>query len=125
MTLSLTHSEFLAIHEKREHATPANLTQSYVVCDLAQKLSVCWSFIKSHLHSKTLVFMSSCQQVNFVFRLFSKMQPGISIMCLHGRMKQMKRLAVYNDFVDREEAVLLATDIAARGLDFSALDWVS
>ena len=92
--LSLKDPQFLAVHEKKEFATPDNLSQSFIVCDIAQKLPVAWSFIKAHLHSKTLMFLASCQQVNFVFRLFSKFQPGISIMCLHGRMKQMKRLAV-------------------------------
>lgn len=39
-------------------------------------------------------------------------------------MHQMKRMSVYEEFCDKETAVLFATDIAARGLDFPNVDWV-
>uniref|UniRef100_A0A8C6S6F2 ATP-dependent RNA helicase n=1 Tax=Neogobius melanostomus TaxID=47308 RepID=A0A8C6S6F2_9GOBI len=38
--------------------------------------------------------------------------------------QQMKRVEVYNDFVRKQNAVLFATDIAARGLDFPTVNWV-
>lgn len=37
-------------------------------------------------------------------------------MALYGKQKQLKRVAIYNDFCKKTEAVLFATDIAARGL---------
>jgi ATP-dependent RNA helicase DDX10/DBP4 len=45
-------------------------------------------------------------------------------MHLHGKQKQMTRLAMFNKFTKTKHAVLFATDIAARGLDFPAVDWV-
>jgi ATP-dependent RNA helicase DDX10/DBP4 len=36
----------------------------------------------------------------------------------------MKRLAVYTEFCAKKHAVLFATDVAARGLDFPAVQWV-
>ncbi len=45
-------------------------------------------------------------------------------MTLHGKIKQMKRLAIFTDFSKKKSAVLFATDIAARGLDFPSVDWV-
>lgn len=45
-------------------------------------------------------------------------------MALYGTMHQLKRMAVYENFCEKENAVLFATDIAARGLDFPAIDWV-
>ena len=36
----------------------------------------------------------------------------------------MTRLAVYDKFTKSSNAVLFATDIAARGLDFPSVDWV-
>jgi superfamily II DNA/RNA helicase len=38
------------------------------------------------------------------------------ILALHGKQQQMKRVEVYNDFIKKKNAVLFATDIAARGL---------
>jgi len=37
-------------------------------------------------------------------------------MALYGKQKQLKRVVIYNDFCKKTEAVLFATDIAARGL---------
>src|SRR5215475_9673042 len=53
-------------------STPESLEHRYVVCPLDKKLDILWSFIKSHLQSKILVFMSSCKQVRFVFETFCK-----------------------------------------------------
>lgn len=107
-----------------EGATPKALEQHYVVCELDKKLDVLWSFIKSHLQTKTLVFMSSCKQVRFAFETFCKMHPGIPLLHLHGKQKQMARLEMFKRFTSMKHAVLFATDIAARGLDFPSVDWV-
>ncbi len=55
-------------------------------------------------------------QVQYLFRVFCRLRPGISLLALHGKQQQMKRVEVYNDFVRKTSAVLFATDIAARGL---------
>ncbi|KAG2058137.1 DEAD-domain-containing protein [Suillus hirtellus] len=105
-------------------ATPNSLTQYYSICTLDKKLDVLWSFIKTHLHSKVLVFLSTGKQVRFVFETFCKMHPGIPLLHLHGKQKQSARLTMYSRFTSSQHAVLFATDIAARGLDFPSVDWV-
>lgn len=105
-------------------ATPTSLSQHYSVCTLDRKLDTLWSFIKTHLQSKTLVFLSSGKQVRFVFEAFCKMQPGIPLLHLHGKQKQATRLTTYSRFTSSQHAVLFATDIAARGLDFPSVGWV-
>ncbi|MCO5612623.1 hypothetical protein L7F22_066892 [Adiantum nelumboides] len=83
-----------------------------------------WSFLKTHLQSKTLVFLSSCKQVKFVLESFKRLHPGVPLKCLHGRMKQTQRMVVFFKFCEEKHSVLFATDIAARGLDFPEVDWV-
>lgn len=62
--------------------------------------------------------------MRFVFEAFKHLRPGIPVKCLHGRMRQEVRLAIYSQFCE-ERSVLIATDVAARGLDFNkAVDWV-
>ena len=39
------------------------LLQSYIVCELGDKMDLLWSFIKNHLKKKMLIFSSSCKQV--------------------------------------------------------------
>lgn len=122
--LSLKDPEYIAVHAEHAEATPKQLQQNYIVCPLQDKLDVLFSFIKSHLKSKIIVFMSTCSQVRFVFECFSGMQPGIPLIALHGKIKQEKRTMVFMDFARRKSACLFATDIAARGLDFPNVDWV-
>lgn len=64
--LSLSNPHSISVHEESEHSTPSGLVQSYMVCELHDKMSLLWSFIKNHLHHKVLVFMSSCKQVRII-----------------------------------------------------------
>lgn len=117
--------EYVAVRAgKDECATPAKLVQNYVICRLDKKLDILLGFIKTHLKSKMIVFFTSCAQVRFAFELLCALQPGMPVMALHGKCKHARRTQIYLDFVRRPGAVLLATDIAARGLDFPSVDWV-
>ncbi|KAF9485667.1 DEAD-domain-containing protein [Pholiota conissans] len=123
--LSLNNPVQIGIKGSESSSTmPANLEQHYLVAELDKKLDVLWSFIKTHLQTKIIVFMSSCKQVRFVFETFCKMHPGMPLLSLHGKQKQTARLAMYQKFTSMSHAVLFATDIAARGLDFPSIDWV-
>ena len=122
--LSLKEPEYVSVHEESQTSTPHQLSQSYIVCNLQDKLTTLFSFIKSHLTSKTIVFMSSCKQVKFLYEAFRRFRPGVPLMALYGRQKQLKRVGIYNDYCRKKSAVLFCTDIAARGLDFPSVSWV-
>ncbi|XP_073518536.1 probable ATP-dependent RNA helicase DDX10 [Phyllobates terribilis] len=122
--LSLKDPEYVWVHENAKFSTPATLEQNYVVCEISQKINLLFSFVRNHLKKKSIVFFSSCKEVQYLYRAFCRLRPGTSILALHGKQQQMKRMEVYNDFVRKESAVLFATDIAARGLDFPAVNWV-
>ncbi|PXF47583.1 ATP-dependent RNA helicase dbp4 [Gracilariopsis chorda] len=104
--------------------TPGGLRQSYAIIPGSEKLSVLWSFIKTHLKSKMIVFLSTGKQVRFVFETFCKLRPGMSLLHIHGNMKQLKRTDMYDLFCRTKSAVLFATDVASRGLDFPDVEWV-
>ncbi|KAF8717487.1 DEAD protein, partial [Rhizoctonia solani] len=125
--LSLRDPVYIGVTEdgaEGSGVTPKNLEQHYAICPLDRKLDALFGFIKTHLQSKALVFMSSCKQVRFVFETFCKLHPGIPLMHLHGKQKQTKRLDIFQKFASSKHAFLFATDVAARGLDFPAVDWV-
>lgn len=71
--LSLKDPAYVGVNEADiEGAMPSNLEQHYIVVELDRKLDVLYSFIRTHLTSKMLVFLSCCKQVSFN-----------SIQCLH------------------------------------------
>ena len=107
-----------------DQGMPAHLEQYYMVVPLERKLDMLFSFLRTHTQHKILVFFSSCRQVQFVHEVFCRLRPGIPLMALHGKQKQMRRLRIFDEYTRSKHAALFATDIAARGLDFPAVDWV-
>ena len=122
--LSLRDPEYVSVHEAAASATPTTLQQYYVVTPLPEKLDTLYSFIKSNLKSKIIVFMSSGKQVRFVYESLRHLQPGIPLLHLHGRQKQTARLDITSKFSASKNSCIFATDVVARGLDFPAVDWV-
>ncbi|KAH0551136.1 ATP-dependent RNA helicase dbp4 [Trichoglossum hirsutum] len=122
--LSLREPEYVSVHEAASSSTPSTLQQHYVITPLPEKLDTLYSFLRSNIKSKILVFLSSGKQVRFVYESFCHLQPGIPLLHLHGKQKQTARLDVTAKFSAAKYSCLFATDVAARGLDFPAVDWV-
>ncbi|KAH6634655.1 P-loop containing nucleoside triphosphate hydrolase protein [Chaetomium sp. MPI-SDFR-AT-0129] len=122
--LSLKDPEYVSAHEAAASATPATLQQSYIVTPLEEKLDTLWGFLRTNLKSKIIVFLSSGKQVRFIFESFKRMQPGIPLLHLHGRQKQVARMEITSRFSSAKYGCLFATDVVARGVDFPAVDWV-
>ena len=125
--LSLRDPEVVAVHAASAAATPLKLSQAWVRVSPGEKLDALWGFLRSHLRSKTIVFLATCGQVRFVHSAFKHLRPGVPVKALHGKMKHPRRLAVFRDFTEAGKGagmVLFATDVAARGLDFPDVDWV-
>jgi ATP-dependent RNA helicase DDX47/RRP3 len=49
---------------------------------------------------------------------------GFGAVCLHGQLSQPKRLGALNKFKSGQRNVLVATDVASRGLDIPNVDFV-
>ncbi|KAH7243556.1 P-loop containing nucleoside triphosphate hydrolase protein [Fusarium redolens] len=122
--LSLKDPEYVSVHEAAASATPTNLQQHYIITPLTEKLDTLYGFIKANLKSKIIVFLSSGKQVRFVYESFRHLQPGIPLLHLHGRQKQIARMEITNRFTAAKQSCLFATDVVARGIDFPAVDWV-
>lgn len=122
--LSLQDPEYVSVHAEDKSATPKGLTQNYIICPLEEKLDTLWSFIQASKKSKILCFFSSAKVVRFVYESFRHMQPGIPLLHIHGRQKQGARLDTTAKFSSSKNSCLFATDVAARGLDFPAVDFV-
>uniref|UniRef100_A0A1B6KQB4 ATP-dependent RNA helicase n=1 Tax=Graphocephala atropunctata TaxID=36148 RepID=A0A1B6KQB4_9HEMI len=122
--LSLKNPKYVLVHEHSQYSTPEGLTQNFVVCELHEKMAMLWSFLKNHHKHKILVFLSSCKQVKYIHEMLCKLRPPIALLALYGTLHQERRMNIYNSFADKQHAVLLATDIAARGLDFPEVNWV-
>jgi ATP-dependent RNA helicase DDX10/DBP4 len=122
--LNLRNPEYIAVHENATDSTPEKLQGYYIEAPLQEKLDTLYGFIKTHLKTKALVFMSSCKQVRYVYETFRQLHPGVPLLHLHGKQKQTLRLSITQKFASANHVYLFCTDIAARGLDFPLVDWV-
>ncbi|CAI5706364.1 unnamed protein product [Peronospora farinosa] len=48
----------------------------------------------------------------------------IPVLDIHGKQKQNKRTTTFFQFCNAKTGILLCTDVAARGLDIPAVDWI-
>lgn len=119
-------SDFNSLQENDNSGLiPKNLNQFYTIVEAHEKVNVLYSFLKTHKTSKCLVFVTSCKQVRFFSEIFKHLKLGMTILDIHGRQSQGKRSSTFFTFSQkRNSVVLFATDVASRGVDFPAIDWV-
>ena len=72
--------------------------------------------------SSVIIFVSSCRKCAEISVLLQKM--NIDCVALHSILNQTKRTEALNKFKSRISPVLVATDVAGRGLDIQSVDLV-
>jgi len=107
--------------------TPRNSTASSVKqwvypVDKKQKPALLTQLIKDGNWQQVLVFNRTKHGANRLCRYLQ--EKGISAAAIHGNKSQGARTKALFDFKNGETAILVATDIAARGLDIDQLPQV-
>jgi len=79
---------------------PSFLSSNDNLIAIMKRASSVFGFRRLHaaLQAKILVFLTTGKQVKFALEVFRRLRPGVVLRALHGKMKQMKRMAVYYDF---------------------------
>jgi ATP-dependent RNA helicase DDX18/HAS1 len=114
---------YVEIASETRLATAAGLTQGYVTCASDKRFLLLFTFLKKNVKKKKImVFFSSCNSVKFHAELLNYID--IPVMDIHGRQKQQKRTTTFFQFCKQKTGTLLCTDVAARGLDIPAVDWI-
>ncbi len=108
----------------KKHDTAANIEQDivYVPNDKNAKLNILIEQLDKPGFDKVLVFGRTKHGVDKVARTLSMKE--IRADCIHGNKTQNYRQKALNRFKKGEVDVLVATDVAARGLDISAVSHV-
>jgi|AntRauMFilla1563_2_1112583.scaffolds.fasta_scaffold00178_11 ATP-dependent RNA helicase DDX18/HAS1 len=99
-----------------------NIIHGFNVCQIEDKLSVLITLIKRNMKKKMIIFFSSCNEVKFYYSIFKLL--NIEIIELHGKQKQSKRISAFFSFCRSNNSILFSTDLASRGLDIPAVDWI-
>lgn len=105
-----------------ENSTAEMVSQKVYGVDKGKKTEVLTNLIKADNWSQVLVFMRTKHGAN---KLTKKLiQSGITAAAIHGNKSQGARTKALSNFKTNDIRVLVATDIAARGLDIPLLPHV-
>ncbi|WP_372747290.1 DEAD/DEAH box helicase [Litorivivens sp.] len=104
------------------NTTVATIKQWMAPVDKARKPDLLLELIQTRNWHQVLVFSKTKHGAN---RLAKKLDgSGVKAAAIHGNKSQAARLRALQDFKEGKVQVLVATDIAARGLDISQLPHV-
>lgn len=109
--------EFIGI--KSKEITVPNTEQHYYEVQERQKFDVLCRLLDIQSPDSAIVFGRTKRRVDELFEALNKR--GYSAEGIHGDLTQYKRDSVMRNFRSGVTEILVATDVAARGLDFSGI----
>jgi ATP-dependent RNA helicase RhlE len=112
----------LTIEVARSNATNTSITQVLYKVEESQKPDVVQHLIRSRDLKQVLVFSNTKIGASRLSRTLE--QAGIKALAIHGDKTQQERIAALDAFKNGAIDVLVATDVAARGLDITDLPCV-
>jgi len=98
------------------------IEQRLMMVDMKQKSTVLINILKDKSVSRALVFTRTKHGANKLVRLLGR--AGIGALGIHGNKAQTARTKAMDDFKTGRIRVLVATDIAARGIDVEDISHV-
>ncbi|KAH9681518.1 hypothetical protein WN943_029291 [Citrus x changshan-huyou] len=91
------------------------LEESFIECKEEDKDAYLYYILSVHGQGRTIVFCTSIAALRHISSLLKIL--GIDVWTLHAQMQQRARLKAIDRFRANEHGILVATDVAARGLD--------
>lgn len=110
------------IKANKEEVTANKINQQLYFIDSHNKINLLLDLIDTKEKPTTLIFVRTKQGANELENLLEEYQIKASV--IHGDKKQSNRVKALQDFKKGKTRILVATDIAARGLDISDLQLV-
>ena len=106
----------------KSQVTLEQIDQSCVEVPVSKKMEALNLLLRFHKPNRALVFCNTKRMVDELGEYLN--HHGFSAESIHGDLKQVQRTRVMSEFKRGRVAILIATDVAARGIDVSDLDYV-
>ncbi|XP_069053259.1 probable ATP-dependent RNA helicase DDX47 [Lepisosteus oculatus] len=105
-----------------KYQTVDKLQQFYIFIPAKYKDCYLVSVLNELAGNSFMIFCGTCNAAQRVALMLRNL--GMTAIPLHGQMSQNKRLGALNKFKSKSRSILLATDVASRGLDIPHVDVV-
>ena len=120
-TLRPDHAVIDCVGAAADDETASRVEQSYVAADMNELPGLAAAILRKELsdangRGKVIVFLPTANQAQYVSELLSSM--GVPNDPLHSRKSQAFRTRVSTAFRDAKSGVIVASDVAARGVDY-------
>ncbi|HKG30775.1 MAG TPA: DEAD/DEAH box helicase, partial [Nitrososphaeraceae archaeon] len=110
------------IRLNKEELSLDTIRQSYLIIPEKEKFKHLCNFIRNQNKEQTIVFAATKQRTG---RLAEELKHvGFKVTTIHGNLSQKERNISMNRFRNGRENVLVATDIAARGIDIPSVSHI-
>ncbi|KAG5464291.1 hypothetical protein LSCM1_00472 [Leishmania martiniquensis] len=100
----------------------ARINETYLRCPEESKDLYLYYFLKTYHDDRAIVFVNAISMLRRLVNLLEVL--GIAVVGLHASMQQRQRLKFIEKFKKGDIRVLVATDVASRGLDIDGLKYV-
>ena len=99
-----------------------NIEHKYLICESADKLEYVKAFLSERKYQRGIMFCKTKLDAKRI----AKQLAGFDVIAgaLHGNLNQEMRDKVMRGFAKNRIQLLVATDIAARGIDVKELDYI-
>lgn len=114
--------EPVRVEVSSKYQTVDNLKQYYLFVPVKFKDLYLVYILNSLQGNSFIIFCNTCSNTQRIALLLRNL--GFNAIPLHGQMSQAKRLGSLNKFRSKARSILLATDVASRGLDIPHVDIV-
>ena len=116
----LTEPHIIEIN--REQVTLENIRQTYIDVPMGRKLDALNLILRAYEPKLCMIFCNTKLMVEEVTQYLSR--NGFPAEALHGDLNQSQRTRVMDAFKSARIPILVATDVAARGIDVNNIDYV-
>ena len=103
--------------------TLKTIEQMYLITNEKEKYNHLCDLIKQSNNNQMLIFTSTKQKAEELAMNLRKKEL-LQVTALHGDLSQRQRNYAMHKFRDEQEQILVATDIAARGIDIPSIKYV-
>lgn len=105
-----------------KYATVSTLIQNYLFVPAKLKDAYLTYLLNDLAGSTAIVFVSTCANAQRLALMLRNL--GFPAIPIHGQLTQAHRLGALNKFKTGDRNILIATDVASRGLDIPSVDVV-
>uniref|UniRef100_A0A7N0UUH0 ATP-dependent RNA helicase n=1 Tax=Kalanchoe fedtschenkoi TaxID=63787 RepID=A0A7N0UUH0_KALFE len=95
------------------------IEESFIECREEDKDAYLYYILSVHGQGRTIVFCTSIAALRHISSILSMMKVKVSV--LHAQKQQRARLKAMDRFREDDRGILIATDVAARGLDIKGV----